>query len=216
MTETEINDCVEALRAKLKGEPWQRNHPLHNNGEWQLGHGGCGLSTETGWRYRPTPFDLRNLPGFRPLTDSEQWHRPDFTSKDLEGGWRPLLKGEKPVTGHSNDEFRLHSPYGIWSWQVGDSLTPAEDYNERGFWRTKRPLPPLAKTRDLCLSDIAGKSVSFQSPEGNPYWPICANRQRVYFHDGVDFERTYEQLHAQGWKVSINGATWQPCEMEVK
>lgn len=75
-----------------------------------------------------------------------KWHRDDWTQEMLEGGWRPLLDGEKIVYGAGGDEF-----IGEWektksnvakrfAWQSHYDTAPSIPSNN-GFWRTTRPLP---------------------------------------------------------------------------
>lgn len=93
------------------------------------------------------PWKLtREIPGFRPLRDGEEWHRQDFTEEMLPEGWRPLLKGERLQNGDSvwiHTDMQKDSGGPHWlAWERGEYCTP--DGNPT-FWRTRRPLPEPAK-----------------------------------------------------------------------
>lgn len=123
----------------------------------------CGVHGQTIWtRFGSTEiptWDFENIQ-YRPFTwklpeppAGKRWHRDDFQEEDLPEGFRPLMKGEVPLTG---DEWR--SDRG-WLKQ-----TPETDNTELASYhtkhRTRRPLP------------AAPRMVPWDSPEELPALPI--------------------------------------------
>jgi hypothetical protein len=80
------------------------------------------------------PWKLtREIPGFRPLRDGEEWHREDWTEEMLPEGWRPLLKGER---AQPDDEYLTGD---VWRWSGGGS-----SIGLKARYRTRRSLPEPA------------------------------------------------------------------------
>ena len=69
------------------------------------------------------------------LKEGAEWHRNDFTNEMLEGGYRPLLKGETARHGDNGRGFRDIE----WLDVIGDGKIDCDpDY----YFRTRRPVPP--------------------------------------------------------------------------
>ena len=73
------------------------------------------------------------VPGHRALVAGEQWHRGDFTLEMLEGGYRPLLMGER-----EGDEDEWRSPLSQ-KWKK--TPDPGIIVGTTFLLRTTRPLP---------------------------------------------------------------------------
>lgn len=84
---------------------------------------------------KPEPAEKWTLPA---PPEGQQWHRTDWTQDMLEGGWRPLLKGEKmqsETDAYSKHGTSWNTVYGLSCYSVDEYFT---DRNP-GFVRTKRP-----------------------------------------------------------------------------
>lgn len=158
----------EGYRLLLESELWNRDeendfiHRWLNRGGWDAS-GWVGGNKDFTYRVpASTPFHWdkpkepewtlsRELPGFRPLRDGEEWYRLDgWTKEALPEGWRPLIKGEKYTPGQGNDEFSTYSD-DRFHWQSCEASIP-----EFGFWRTQRPLPDHPKMIPLSPEDFIG------------------------------------------------------------
>lgn len=155
----------------------------------------------------PEPWSLtRHIPGFRPLRDDESWHRTDWTEEMLEGGWRPLLKGEEPQSGC---EYKSgYNPADTFTPDSGGASGGAETYP--GWFRTRRPLPEPPKLVPLGPSDWL---------KDGPWWIKYLREPNEWFlvtsvtdrevHFGIDHGLTHED--ATGLKRTNDGINWQAC-----
>jgi len=86
------------------------------------------------------------VPGFRPLIGAERWHKENFSTDSVAGGYRPLLLLEDITWNENGDEYasEWEGPVACkFDWQR--SYASACKYADgEGYWRTKRPLPPPA------------------------------------------------------------------------
>lgn len=82
----------------------------------------------------PTPASEQGAWTLPEPPKGRAWHREDWTEEMLEGGWRPLLKGERSVPGLGGDEFSI-SVKDKFHWQA------SQKDGDFGFWRTRRELP---------------------------------------------------------------------------
>ena len=99
--------------------------------------------------YRIKPWELsRHIPGFRPLEDSEEWHRNDFTEDMLPDGYRPLLDGERVM---HQDQLQDVTNQKLWTAQIINDekgLHYQKWMMDRHF-RTTRPLPPTKVEQEI-------------------------------------------------------------------
>ncbi len=86
------------------------------------------------------------VPGFRPLIGAERWHKENFSTDSVAGGYRPLLLLEDITWNENGDEYasEWEGPVACkFDWQRGYA-SACKHADGEGYWRTKRPLPPPA------------------------------------------------------------------------
>jgi hypothetical protein len=82
-----------------------------------------------------THFEWRVAPWSLPAPpDGQQWHRTDWTEDMLEGGWRPLLLGEKEKL----EDFELKNGVFFTENLHGDYRRAEKGWVHH---RTRRPIP---------------------------------------------------------------------------
>lgn len=103
----------------------------------------------------PTPWQLPPLPA------GLAYHREDWTEEMLQGGWRPLLMGEKVMP--DDQCSRPQDRFGLDMWGVvgGTGTTNADKtWNINGwFLRTLRPLPTPQPAEKAQSAGTAGESL---------------------------------------------------------
>lgn len=155
------------------------------------------------------PWSLgRNLPGFRPLRDGEEWGTPDKWNQDnLKEGWRPLLKNEKAVKGI--DVFVFNGYEYLVAGLAGD--TP--EFNGGTMLKTQRHLPEPAKMVPLEAGDIPLTSLIRNGPH-NVSSVVAINNGHVvssYQFAIIPMDR----LQENGWEILRPGSSiWEKCEKE--
>jgi hypothetical protein len=137
------------------------------------------------------PWKLtREIPGFRPLRDGEEWHRTDWTEEMLPEGWRPLLKGESVHDGDEGNCNSATSP-GLFRWAKHSFCIGIS--NPIGWSRTRRPLPDPAKVQ-LGPEDV---------PPGSAIrWPHC---NWVMVSNVCDSYAVMSNGDRRHWKTLMDG-----------
>jgi len=128
-----------------------------------------------------------NLPG---PPAGLSWERTDWTEKMLEGGWRPLLKNEIPVSGEGNDEYALDRDDNF-HWQSWFNSTPG--HYRRDFIRTRRPLPGQEKPAPFVAQP--GQRIQQRHPKHMPEWSkpfISDNSEGNYAPEGWEYRLAEE------------------------
>lgn len=204
-----------------------------------------GDSHETSWpesALKPyslsnSPWSLsRHIPGFRPLRDGEEWHRTDWTEEMLEGGWRPLLKGEALLR---EDEIFQNSRNAVWGnpisipWFAGTDggETRGGDPKSIFFIRTRRPLPEPPKRVPLGPEDVPqGSAFVPPNDKGCRLVPLQINALGIVTYNGHDhsgdagqyridgggaagvWHRSWRSLMRDGWGMLLPGEVEsKPC-----
>jgi len=132
MTANELNEqTIAAFAARLKdpktplealiGATWIKVE----NPAWRDGH------------YRIKPWTIGREINGHVLPEGREWHRTDFTRKDLPEGWRPLMHGELAMKG---DQYGR--PMEGWSTQKHNDTTYEASVLSM-FVRTRRPIPAI-------------------------------------------------------------------------
>ncbi len=215
---------------KPEGEKWTAEMEVYNGTFLKVGYGGFKNYYFRSKRPLPaveTPWQLtREIKGFRPLADGEEWHRNDWTKDMLPDGWRPLLLNEQHVAG---DEYKS-SKDGKFRPQFNSPHTVHAHYKHR---RTRRPLPVLtpAQIADGWLEWHGGEcpvwdrsipNVMFRDGDTHGKWNagvmewnhIGTGRDIIAYRP--DPYEALKKAHAEGKVIQFNYgqaiADW--CDME--
>lgn len=217
LTPEQVGD---GYRLLLESELWDRDeekdfiHKWKHGGRWDASGwgGGCGSFTYRVGDTVPFHWDKpkepewtlsRELPGFRPLRDGEEWHRNDWKKEMLPEGWRPLLAGEKC------DCEMLKS---TWMQRTKHSLMmPMAEFHDHA--RTRLPLPDPPKMVPLEAGDIPLTSLIRNGP-CNISSVVAINNSHVV--SSYQFAIIpMDKLQENGWEIRRPGSTtWKKCEKE--
>jgi hypothetical protein len=130
------------------------------------------------YEYRIHPADewRARLPRLR---EGVVWHRKDFTNEMLEGGYRPLIKGEP---WQKNDQIWRsdHLGWEVAGSKMSDSLG-CECVEETRPCRTRRPVPPeflheselaaQSEESSCAISHDAANAPNLRDPKG--FCKVC-------------------------------------------
>jgi hypothetical protein len=216
MTPERAKELLPVIQAFAEGKEIEmRTHP--NNAWMPVAEASWLNSIE--YRIKPEPpWTLsRQIPGFRPLSEGEEWFNGDKFTKDmLPDGYRPLLVGEKKSSGdgYLEDGDR---------WEMIKSVFG--DLYPGVLYRTTRPLPKPKKRVPLEPEDVPlGSVFTHNSVQQHLFWqPITVIGTGVLFAElamgedkGFIQEKNWDSL-MRSWKIKRPGTTeFVPCWKEVE